>query len=288
VRSARRAIKPRPLEYDPAMDSTVSRRAHLRHGIGPLAGASVVLTRPAGSSRALRRRVLTLGGEALELPGLSLRIAADPEAARAALRATRGADVVVFSSPAAVRFAFALWPGLRIARRVRVCAIGAATARALRRRGLPEVSHPVRQDSEGLLALPEFIGVRGKRVALIGAPGGRDLLPQALRTRGARLERVYVYERCLPRFTPRRLAALECAAPPLVILLSSAEALANLHVVLPPALFLRLREAELVVSSARLAAVAHTHGFVNVHVAASPQPADLVAAAQIALARHRL
>ena len=282
-------IKRLRLEYDSDMNSVVAPRyARLLPASGPLSGASVILTRPSGTTRALQRRVRALGGTPFDLPGTALRKATDAHAAKLALGAARDADLVVFSSPAAVRFAFALWPELRFARRAQVCAMGAATARALQRRGVRDVLHPPRQDSEGLLALPSFARLRGRRVALVGASGGRDLLPQTLNKRGAHIERVHVYERALPRFAARRLAALAELPSPLVTLASSADALANLRKVLPQALCARLCAGEIVVSSARLAAAAQAHGFANVHVAASPAPRDLVETAQFALARHRL
>ncbi len=153
-----------------------------------LAGATVLVTRPAATAATLKRRIAALGGIALGLPGVGLRAAEDSGSARAALNDARKAELAVFISPAAVRYAFALLPTLRFARAVRVCAVGAGTARALQRRGVRRVLWPMqRQDSEGLLALAEFARLRGRRIALIGAPGGRDLLAcGAARTRRAR------------------------------------------------------------------------------------------------------
>jgi len=236
----------------------------------------------------LKRRIRTLGGRALGLPGVTLRASADPAAARSALAAVRSADIVIFVSPAAVRFAYTLLR-LRFARGTLACAIGSATARALRRRGVARVLWPAtRQDSEGLLELPELARLRGKRVLLIGAPGGRELLGETLRARRAKVTHAHVYARAAPRFTRTQLAALEQAPAPLVTLLSSAETLANLRATLPLDLFARLAGGELVVSSERLAAAARASLFGNVHVAASALPADLLDAAIVALARHRL
>src|SRR5574340_936402 len=118
---------------------------------GPLAGASVIVTRPAATAGPLRRRIRALGGVPIGLPGSVLRAAPDRAAVRAALTAARMADVAIFVSPAAVKFAFAAYPKLRFARATRVCAVGAATARALARRGIRNVAWPrERQDSEGL------------------------------------------------------------------------------------------------------------------------------------------
>jgi len=256
---------------------------------GPLSGASVVITRPAATARALQQRVRVLGGAVVSLPGTVLRATSAP-AMKAELRAAQDADVAIFVSPSAVRFAFALRRSLRFAPRTRVCAVGEATRRALRRHGVRQVSAPPadRQDSEGLLALPELRALRGKRVVIVGAPGGRELLAQTLRARRAKVQEVHVYERRPPRFSRRQLAGLEQAAAPLLILVSSAEVLDNLREHLPLALYARLAEGDLVVSSARLAGLARSGLFGRIHVAASPAPADLLRTAAGVLARHRL
>ena len=263
-----------------------------RRATGPhlaLAGASIVVTRPADSAGALRRTVNRLDGTAVGLPGIAVRATADAAAARRALRTAQNADIVVFISPAAVRFAWTLLPRLRFARATRVFAPGPGSVRALRRRGVAGAqSAPDRHDSEGLLSLAALQSVRRRRIILIGAPGGRDLLARELRTRGARVEHVGVYERTAPRLNQRHFAALERAADPLIVLFSSAEALTNLHALLPAPLFARLAAAECVVSSARLAEIAQSSGFARVHVAQSAAPAALVEAACAALARHRL
>lgn len=255
----------------------------------PLQGASVIVTRPAGTGASLARHARQAGAEAVILPGLALAATDDAQAARDALVAARRADVVVFISPAAVRYAWRLMPTLAFARRVRVCCVGAATARALRRRGIADVVVPVTtQDADGLLAMPELKGLRGLRVALVGAPGGRDTLPKALRRRGASVLHALVYHRTAPRWTRRHYAALDASPKPRLVLVSSAEALANLATRLPAGLVLALREAEMIVSSERLANLAREHGFTRVHLARSALADDLLDAAAGALARHRL
>jgi uroporphyrinogen-III synthase len=256
---------------------------------GPLAGACVVVTRQGSAAQSLRRRILALGGSVVGMPGFGLRAVGNPAQARRALREARAADVVVFSSPAAVQFTWRLLPALRFPRGTRVCAPGAGSARALRRHGIAQVIVPAdRQDSEGLLDLPELKRVRRRRIALIGAPGGRDLLPRELHRRGARVELIGVYRRTPPRLNRAHFAALERAQAPLISMFSSADALTNLHALLAPPLFARLTTSDCVTSSARVAEVARTLGFAHVHLAASAAPAALLAAATAALARHRL
>ncbi len=257
--------------------------------IGPLRGAGVVNTRPAGSADGLSRQLRRLGAETVALPGQRLRIAADAALARASLRAALRGDGVIFVSPAAVRFAWKLLPQLRLPRRLRVCAVGSATATALRRRGAVAVVQPqARQDSDGLLAEDALQRVRGQAWALIGAAGGRDTLPMTLRRRGAKVTPVEVYQRLPPRWTRLHYARLETVPRPLLVVVTSAYALAQLATALPVGLVLALRAAELIVSSDRLAGLAREHGFTRIHVAESALAADLTGACGRALARHRL
>ena len=255
----------------------------------PLSGASVVVTRPGATAAALRRRIAALGGSAIGLPGFSLRGVVDIAAARTQLRAARRADIVVFTSPAAVRFAWRLLPGLRFAKATCVIAPGPGSARALRRHGVAAPLFPTaRHDSEGMLELAEMQRIRRRCVALIGAAGGRDLLPRQIAARGARVMLVEAYRRTAPRLTVRHFAAIARAVSPVITLLSSADALANLRSALPAALFARLAAGTAVVSSARIAERAHEAGWAHVQLAQSAVPTALLDAAIVTVAQHRL
>ncbi|MEI7036700.1 uroporphyrinogen-III synthase [Fulvimonas yonginensis] len=240
-----------------------------------LQGRVIVITRPAGTAAAFARQVRRRGGVPLLLPGLALRPAQDAAAVRASLRAALREDaLLLFTSPAAVRFAAALLP---LRTRAVVLAVGQGTAAALRRHGLAAAA-PARQDSEGLLDLPVLREVRGRGVALIGAPGGRGLLQQRLAEHGARLREVGVYRRVAPRLDRRHVEAVARLPAGARVLLSSAQALAQLQQCLPPAAWKRLCTATAVASSERLAAAARAAGFRRVRLAASALPADLLAA----------
>lgn len=240
----------------------------------PLAGASVLITRPAGQGRALARRVQALGGRALLLPGVSLRPMPDAPAARAALRHALDGDMVVFTSPAAVRFAAALAP---LEGPARVATVGRGTARALHHHGVDEVLVPAeRQDSEGLLAHPAMADLRGMRVAVVGAPGGRGVLQSGIREHGADMQRVHVYRRVPARLDARHVRALRALRLPAYILLSSAETLACLERALQGEGWRHVRAAHAVVSSGRIERMARASGFRQVAVAGSALGDDLL------------
>ncbi|HET7563006.1 MAG TPA: uroporphyrinogen-III synthase [Rhodanobacteraceae bacterium] len=242
----------------------------------PLAGTRIAITRPVGSGGALARRVRALGGEPLSLPGVRLRAAGDADTARASLRTALACDIVIFSSPAAVRFAAAL-ASLRT--RARVLAPGRGTAHALRRAGLAGVITPEREDSEGLLALPQLHDVRGRHIGIIGAAGGRGLLQHELVARGGSVTIAHVYERA-PARLDRRHANTLLRAPrkPLFVWLTSAQALDNILAALPTDARRHMLAGTAVASSERLVDAAHRAGFQRVLRAASVQAGDLLAA----------
>lgn len=241
----------------------------------PLAGTRIAITRPAGTGSALARQVRALGGAPLLLPGSSLRAPADPKATAKALRAALASDSVIFTSPAAVRFAARL---ARLRTSARVLAPGAGTLRALHRAGCTQVLAPTREDSEGILALPALRDVRGQRITLVGAAGGRGLLASELTARGARVSQVHVYARMPARLDARHASLLRRARHPLYVLLSSAEALANILAALPDDARRAMLAGTAVVSSKRLADAAQAAGFAGVLPAGSAHAADLLAA----------
>ena len=233
---------------------------------------TVIALRPAPDRAATRRAILARGAAPVLLPALRLTPAPDVDAARHALRAALSAAQIVFTSPAAVRFAAQLLP-LHVEPSQRVYALGRGTARALARRGLA-AQHPQAgaMHSEGLLALPDFASAshaHGEDVGLITAPGGRGLIAHALRARGATLRVAEVYRRLPPRLDRRHFEALRTSLAPRALLLSSAEALDHALAALPPDLAPLLRDAVAVASSARLADLARERGYTRVLQASS-------------------
>ena len=134
------------------------------------------------------------------------------------------AERIVVTSPAAVRAARALRK-LPVRRGQVWCAVGSATAAALRRAGVAAVVAPTRMDSEGLLALPVLREVRGRNIGLITATGGRDLIAVALQRRAARILRADVYDRVPVAPQAQAIRRLRALAAPMLLALSSAQAL---------------------------------------------------------------
>lgn len=86
-------------------------------------------------------------------------------------------------------------------------------------------------DSEAVLALPEFAenAVRGKRVLVLRGDGGRDLLAETLRARGATVEYLSCYRRSCPVTDPEPLLQPARDGRLDALVLTSSEGVRNLR-----------------------------------------------------------
>jgi uroporphyrinogen-III synthase len=173
----------------------------------PLSGRAVLVTRPVHQAENLVRLIAEAGGEAVRFPALAIDSPADSARVRDVLASLTSFDLAVFVSPNAVDYGFALlggaWPPS-----VPVSAVGEGSAAALQRQGIAAVIVPlVGADSESLLATAQLANPRGKRVLILRGEGGRELLAEELRRRGAEVTYAECYRRVQPRTDPAPLIA---------------------------------------------------------------------------------
>jgi uroporphyrinogen-III synthase len=239
----------------------------------PLADHGVLVTRPARQAERLTRQLEGLGARVLRFPLVRIGPPTDPDAAQARLAELARADLVVFVSANAVRFAFELLPGLAARLEgVRLACLGEATAAALRACGLGVDLVPREGNtSEALLATEPLQreAIAGCEVGVVKGEGGRDLLLDALQARGARVAGIDVYRRELP--TEDLPAFLDAHAGEIaVVVITSGEALE--HFVRLGGLE-RVRALPLVVPSERVAQRAAALGLTGPR-AAPPRVSD--------------
>lgn len=157
----------------------------------------VVVTRPAGQAEALREALERAGFEAVALPVMAIE-AASSEVIAEALADAADAQFLIFVSINAVRFALDHLPAPE-SLNATIVAVGPSTARALVDAGYPcDVKPGAGFTSEALLAEPALMEMEGKRVLIVRGTGGRALLGDTLRERGATVSYAEVYRRDLP------------------------------------------------------------------------------------------
>lgn len=198
----------------------------------PLAGRTILVTRPAHQAGRLAQKVAAAGGEAFVFPALGIEpVAADRLVEGLAYLAA--ADIVIFVSPNAAQFGMAaIHAGGGLSGALRVFAVGPGTARALAAQGVEGAIAPDGQDSEALLALPDLQAVAGRRVVIVRGVGGRPLMADTLRARGADVHFMECYRRTCPHADPAPLLARWQAEGIDAVTVASAETLHNLATLL--------------------------------------------------------
>ena len=167
----------------------------------PLFGQTVVVTRAAGQAGEFSAKLRALGAEAIEMPVIAMQPPADPGPLDRAIAELESYDWVIFTSANGVRFFLERLDGssrdLR-ALRGRLCAIGPATGKALEALHLKVDLMPLEYVAESLVAGFADVSLEGKRILLPRAAVARDLIPEELAKRGARVDVVEAYRTVMP------------------------------------------------------------------------------------------
>ena len=166
-----------------------------------LAGVHVLVTRPIEQQQTLRELIESLGGKVLSLPLIDiqpLQLASEIQAATEKIQQLDNYQILIFVSSNAAKFGAELinnyWPQCPTG--LSMLAIGPATAKCLSSLLDADI---IQADSgvtsEDLLKLPLLREVSEKRIGIVRGQGGRELLADTLRDRGARVDYLETYRR---------------------------------------------------------------------------------------------
>jgi len=149
----------------------------------PLAGRRIAVTRARAQASALAGRLRALGAEVVEAPAIRI------ELLEATVPELGGYDLLCLTSPNGVERLFELVRDARALAGPAIAVIGPGTARALRAHGIEPDVVPERSVAESLVeALPP-----SRRALIARAEEARDVLPDALRERGAEVDVLALY-----------------------------------------------------------------------------------------------
>lgn len=165
-----------------------------------LAGARVLVTRPREQAENLARLIEARGGEAIRFPAIEITEPKDTRVLLAVIGRLKDFALAIFISPNAVSRAMSLILARGgLPKGMRVACVGRGSARELGHFGIENIIVPAdRFDSEALLELPELQRVAGQRIVIFRGDGGRELLGDTLRSRGAEIEYAECYRRVRP------------------------------------------------------------------------------------------
>ncbi len=180
----------------------------------PLTGRSVVITRTREQSRALAAPLEALGAEVVACPVIAIVDPPDTGPIDDAISRLGGYDWVVLTSANAVQRFLARMEALGHApselSATRVAAVGEATARELAARGV-EVAFSPPKEFRAEALVEEFVARgagEGWRVLVPRALAAREILPEALRERGAVVDVAPVYRTVAAEPDPAVVARL--------------------------------------------------------------------------------
>jgi uroporphyrinogen III methyltransferase/synthase len=182
---------------------------------GPLAGRTVLVTRPEGQGDEFAAGVRAAGGSCVSVPLVRIGPPDSWAPLDAAIAQADLVDWIVFASVNGVRgFLDRLRAAGRDARGLgtaRIAAVGPATRRELEARGLVVDLEPTTFSSEGLAAALSGVPPGG-RFLLVRADRGRDALKRELESRGHHVDEVAAYaSRPEESLSPEALADVDRA-----------------------------------------------------------------------------
>lgn len=163
----------------------------------PLAGTRILITRAREQASSFAQLLEAAGAEVVEFPTINFAPPENWAPLDAAIGRLREYQWIILTSANGVRF---FWERLQVAGGdardlfgITVCAIGPATAAALRSRGIRADRVPAEFRAESLVEAIGTDRIHGSRVLLARAAEAREVIPEELTSRGAQVDVVPVY-----------------------------------------------------------------------------------------------
>lgn len=170
---------------------------------GALVGVHIAVTRPPEQATKLTAAITAEGGQVISFPLLDIKGLENLNDFHAAVTPLSQFDWAMFISSNAAQHGMPLLQQAGIPPHLKFAAIGPTTAASLKAFGIAEILTPSeRFDSEALLALPALKQMQGQRVLIVRGVGGRKVLADTLKQRGAQV----VFGECYRRVNPQNSA----------------------------------------------------------------------------------
>ena len=242
-------------------------------------GKKILVTRSRHQSENLCRLIEQQGWQAIRFPVIDIQAKPLSTEDIERIQSIEQYQHIFFVSVNAVNFALKLFNGkIDCLQKVACVAVGKASYQSLSAYGISNVLVPEQGfNSEAILAMPEIQDLTGLSCLIIRGEGGRELLADSLRERGASVDYLEVYKRVMPTSDSRLIEAYLHHKTLAAILIYSGEALHNLVQMLAKQEIIKnMLNVPLVVISERVQALAKKIGFKNIIVAAEASDAAMM------------
>ncbi|NOG60590.1 MAG: uroporphyrinogen-III synthase [Proteobacteria bacterium] len=226
----------------------------------------ILVTRPRHQADQLCDFISHAEGEAILFPTIEIQPILNSKILSDCFANIKQYDFVIFVSRNAVKVVFEHYLQPELSSAIRLFAIGSGTAAALSEVNMNTVQHAgAKADSESLLLLPELQSelVLNKKVLIVRGVGGRELLADNLKKRGATVKYAEVYQRGMPEYDIQECHEIWQNKSPDAVIVSSNEGLENLLKLTVGQYQRKLLSTPLVTMSVRNADLAKELGFVS-------------------------
>ncbi len=177
-----------------------------------LQGKRILITRARDQAGQFSAHLRSLGAEVIEFPTIEVVPPLRWEGLDRAIVRLESYDWIIFTSANGVKF---FWERLKekgkedhFPSRLKICAIGPATAKQLKQMGIRTDYMPKEYVAEAILEGFEKMAIRERRILLARAQVARDVLPEGLRKAGARVDVVETYRTIKPKGGSKKLRQL--------------------------------------------------------------------------------
>lgn len=193
----------------------------------------MLVTRPAHQSQHFIELLESSGASAIPYPTIEISPVLPNDLLNQRLAALDSYQLIIFISANAVEYGLkSIENSGKSIKHAAIVAIGASTAKALANYQIPVAIKPGKDfTSEALLQMPDMQSdaMAGKNILIIRGTGGREYLAQTLRSRGAQVDYLEVYQRSIPESDSHHLIELWNSKGIHIVTVTSNEALKNLY-----------------------------------------------------------
>lgn len=186
-----------------ARPSRINHRRHNPH-VAPLelTGKTIVVTRAAHQAEPFIRAIEAEGGTAILFPTISIKPPDSWDSCDRAIDSLHMYDGIIFTSANGVEFFVKRLDTRKISIQAltpkTICVVGEKTKEAVERFGLRVTTMPEKFTALDLANALREENLRGKSFLFARGNLGKDALPEVLKTLGASVDSVIVYQTCKP------------------------------------------------------------------------------------------
>lgn len=239
----------------------------------------ILITRPAHLAQKLSQTLNHLGHSPEILPVIEFAPTPHQKKLLDGIRNLDRCDIIIFTSQAAVHYGMVAiqkyWSSLPPS--LRWICIGPGTQAALQQLGIKTIHIPENPpfESESLLNLALLQNISNLNIKLFRGNGGRALLPETLKARGAKLDIIECYQRRIPIIDEVDRMQRWSENPIDVTFISSEESLHNLKQIMGSA-WSMICEIPMIVASERIYSAAKALGVQQIITARGASDASFV------------